>query len=732
MTIPMSLCRMSPFAPAGVARRRAWACQREAFMLQRSLRALAVLMLLGVLAPLAGAQSTSRIRVMLHPHAVADAGESAVLERVQALAGVSLTLSGSTRTGAREFTLSQPLDAEQLASLTARLRADRSVLWVEPAAAPAAGRAKAKEVANSGPPAQKLMIRLAGDPDPDWEALLPRWEALIGMPLAVDHQIDKVWVLRLAEAVPATRLADIAAQLESDPVVKYADAAQRATISRVPNDPNYPLQWALSDPVAGVNAPTAWDLTVGSVSIPVAVVDTGVALHPELSGRILLGYDFITYSPDGSDPGDWSDDSDCGSNVPGQPSSWHGTFVSGLIAASANNAIGIAGMNWNAKILPVRVLGKCGGTFDRITAGVKWAAGLPIPGVPANLNPARVINMSLGGPTACPQALQEAIDEALTQGAVITVAAGNESYDATGSAPANCSGVITVGATTRQGDRAHYSNFGSRVDISAPGGDGNIIDRILSISNDGLKSPGHPNYAWEIGTSFAAPYVAGAASLMFARNANLTPGQVLSILTATTRRFPVGSFCGGSTTCGAGLLDAGLAVQSTIPAPNRAPPGTVPVIEYYRSDLDHYFMTADPAEIAYDDTVLASVFQRTGEVFYAWLNPSLAPPNTALAPMCRFHSSLPLVESHFFTPVSSECQYVISNWPGVWNLETPAAFYVLMPGADGACPSGSVPVYRTFNGRNDANWRHTIDLTAQRTMLNRGWAFDAKPFCSPV
>lgn len=711
-------------------------------MLQRLLQALAVLMLLGALAPLAGAQSTSRIRVMLHPHAVADAGESAILERLQTLAGMPLTLSGSTRTGAQEFTLAQSLDAKQLAEVTARLRADRSVLWIEPAAAHAAGRAKAKEVMSSGPPARKLMIRLAGDPDPDWEALLPRWQAMIGMPLAVDHRIDRVWVLRLAEAVPATRLADIAARLESDPAVKYADAAQRVTISRVPTDPNYPLQWALSDPVGGVNAPTAWDLTVGSVSIPIAVVDTGVTLHPELSGRILLGYDFISDAsaahdgdsrdPDASDPGDWSDDSECAPNFPGTPSSWHGTFVSGLIAASANNAIGIAGMNWNAKILPVRVLGRCGGTFDDVTAGVMWAAGLPVFGVPVNLNPARVINLSLGGATACPQALQEAIDEALTQGAVITVAAGNASYDATGSAPANCSGVITVGATTRQGDRAQYSNFGSRVDISAPGGDGNIADRILSTSNDGLKSPGHPNYAWEIGTSFAAPHVAGAASLMFARNANLTPGQVLSILTTTARSFPVGSFCNGSTTCGAGLLDAGLAVQSTIPAPNRAPPGTVPVIEYYRSDLDHYFMTADPAEIAYNDTVLASVFQRTGEVFYAWLNPSLAPPNTALAPMCRFHSPLPLVESHFFTRVSSECQYVINNWPGVWNLETPAAFYVLVPGANGTCPNGSVPVYRTFNGRNDANWRHTIDLTAQRTMLNRGWASDGAPFCSPV
>jgi hypothetical protein len=347
-----------------------------------------------------------------------------------------------------------------------------------------------------------------------------------------------------------------------------------------------------------------------------------------------------------------------------------------------------------------------------------------------------VINMSLGGPTACPQALQEAIDEALTQGAVVTVAAGNQSFDASGSAPANCSGVITVGASTRQGDRASYSNFGNRVDISAPGGDGNVSDWILSTSNAGLTSPANPTYAYEIGTSFAAPHVAGTASLMFARNANLTPGQVLSILTSTARTFPSGSFCGESAACGAGLLDAGLALQSTIPAVNTAPPGTVPVIEFYRSDRDHFFVTADPAEAAYVDSNYP-FFQRTGEVFFAWLDPSMAPPNTPLSPMCRFYNPDPLIDSNFFTADPSECQFVIDNWPGVWNLETRAAFYVLMADVNGVCPAGSLPVYRFFNNRNDANQRHTIDLSVRRAMLNRSWGPDGRgpngvAFCSPV
>src|SRR5207253_11028783 len=160
--------------------------------------------------------------------------------------------------------------------------------------------------------------------------------------------------------------------------------------------------------------PTAWDLQVGSPGITVAVVDTGITSHPELAGRVLPGFDFITDAGeandgtgrdnDASDPGDATGDGECAPGFPGQPSSWHGTFVSGLIAANTNNGAGIAGIDWNAKILPVRVLGKCGGTFDDIAAGILWAAGLPVFGAPPNAHPAKVINMSLGGFTACPQA----------------------------------------------------------------------------------------------------------------------------------------------------------------------------------------------------------------------------------------------------------------------------------------------------------------------------------------
>ena len=501
------------------------------------------------------------------------------------------------------------------------------------------------------------------------------------------------------------------------------------------------------DPVGGVNAPIAWSLQTGSASVAVAVVDTGVTAHPEFPNRFLPGFDFISDSQrandgsgrdgDASDPGDATSDGECGAGKPGEPSSWHGTFVSGLIAATGNNSTGIAGMDWKAKILPVRVLGKCGGSFDDVTAGLLWAAGLPVAGAPPNPSPARVINMSLGGPTPCPQALQDAINAVLAQGAVIAVAAGNGSEDTTNSAPANCGGVITVGASTRQGDRASYSNFGSRVDLSAPGGDGALADRILSTSNDGKTSPGAPIYSRGIGTSFAAPHVAGTASLMFARNANLTPGQVLTILSVTARTFPAGSLCSQGGACGVGLLDAGLALQSTIPATDTAPPGTVPVVEYYRADLDHYFMTADPAEIAYFDAVLGPVYQRTGQVFYAWADPSLAPPGSPVTPVCRFYSPLPLIDSNFFTAIAAECNFMIANWPGTWNLESPAAFYVLLSDSNGACPDASIPVYRFFNNRNDANMRHTRDLTVRREMLNKQWAPNGfgpigVAFCTPA
>jgi serine protease len=733
---------------AASARHGANIRDRERPMRQRWLQKLVLLALFGALAATAQAETISRIRVMLHPYAAAPGQlPAAALARLQTLAGISLTLAGTTRTGGLELDLAQPLDRPTVAALVSRLRVDRSVLWAEPVSTDATSAAQSFAAsAASAEPGDTLMLRLAGDPAPDWASLLPRWSALVGAPLSVDHQIGNVWVLKLQDKVAQGRLGAMAALLQTDAAVQYADPVRRATAMLVPNDPKYNQQWALSDPVGGVNAPPGWDLETGSAATVVAVIDTGITQHPELAGRVLPGYDFISDSVrandgdgrdnDASDPGDATSDGECGDGVPGEPSSWHGTFVSGIIAANANNGEGIAGLNWNAKILPVRVLGKCGGTFDDITAGILWAAGVAVAGAPANPNPARVINLSLGGATPCPQALQDAVNLAVAQGAVITVAAGNQSSDAADSAPANCSGVITVGANTRGGDRASYSNFGLRVDVSAPGGDGDGVDNlVLSLSNDGKTGPGNPAYAIAAGTSAAAPHVAGITSLMLARNVNLTAGHVLDIISGTARLFAVGATCGTGPLCGSGLLDGGLAIASTFPASSVAPPGTVPVIEYYRADKDHYFMTASADEAAFVDTSLSGTYQRTGELFYAWVDPALAPPDAL--PVCRFYSPLPLIDSHFYTAFADECNFVIAHWPSVWLLESRAAFYVLPADAAGNCRAGTLPVYRFFDNRNDANHRHTIDLSVRRAMLNRGWAPEgvgpnAVAFCTPI
>ena len=182
------------------------------------------------------------------------------------------------------------------------------------------------------------------------------------------------------------------------------------------------------------------------------------------------GYDFIndvTVSNDGdgrdtdpSDPGDYG----CGNG-----SSWHGTHVSGTIGAASNNGVGVTGVNWVSKILPARVLGVCGGYISDIADAIRWSAGIAVAGVPTNANPARVENLSLGGTEACSNTMQSAINDAVTRGTVVVVAAGNENADASTSEPANCDNVIAVGATTRTGGRASFSNYGSRVTLSAPG-----------------------------------------------------------------------------------------------------------------------------------------------------------------------------------------------------------------------------------------------------------------------
>ncbi|ACB32616.1 peptidase S8 and S53 subtilisin kexin sedolisin [Leptothrix cholodnii SP-6] len=380
----------------------------------------------------------------------------------------------------------------------------------------------------------------------------------------------------------AQRLAD---DIRSgDAEVEYAEPDRIMTIQLVPNDPSYASQWNLFEATAGLNLPAAWDKSTGA-GVVVAVLDTGVRPHVDLAGNLLAGYDFIndtTVANDGNgrdadafDPGDWAAAGACGSGSAADSSSWHGTHVAGTIAALTHNARGVAGVAFGARVLPVRVLGRCGGYTSDIADGMVWAAGGSITGVPANPTPARVINLSLGGSGACGTTTQNAINSARSRGAVVVVAAGNSAANAAGFSPAGCAGVVTVAAVGRSGARASYSNYGTVVDVAAPGGDGS--SGIQSTLNAGSSTPGADSYASYMGTSMATPHVAGVVALMLARNPALTPDEVEARLksSAAARGFPV-----ACSQCGSGLLDANRAIDAAIgsgtttPAPTPAPAPT--------------------------------------------------------------------------------------------------------------------------------------------------------------
>ncbi|MEY2689692.1 MAG: hypothetical protein RL375_3891 [Pseudomonadota bacterium] len=390
-------------------------------------------------------------------------------------------------------------------------------------------------------------------------------------------------ILKLNRRLSLARMHQLAAQIRStDPNIEYAEPDRILTAQFVPNDPSYPLQWHYSEAAAGLNLPPAWDLSLGT-GTTVAVVDTGYRPHADLAANIVAGYDFIT-SPavgndgegrDGSalDPGDGVDVDECDAGSPAHHSSWHGTHVAGTIAAITNNGVGGAGVAPGAKVQPVRALGKCGGFTSDIADAIIWASGGSVPGVPANPTPARVINLSLGGSGTCDLTTQHAIDDARSRSSVVVVAAGNGNADAGFFSPASCQGVISVGAVGRGGARAFYSNYGASVDVSAPGGDMRADPTgggIYSTFNTGTRDPAIDAYAFDQGTSMAAPHVAGVIALMLARNPALTPNAVEALLKATTRPLPVPCSLG----CGSGIVDAHAAVRAAIDAiPPAAPPG---------------------------------------------------------------------------------------------------------------------------------------------------------------
>lgn len=505
-------------------------------------------------------------------------------ERLNAAAGLRLVARGLTRNGGQVLELPAAMSAGQARAVVSKIRRAPEVLWAEPGkpqSALARSMSSAPAAAGGG---DRIVVKL-NDPESRRAAernealdaaMLARLGEVAGMPLThLRPMSGGAFVLMLPRKVSAVEMAELIERLQRDALVKYAEPVLTAKRMLVPNDTYYPTQWNYFELPGGAHLPAAWDTTSGSAGVVVAVLDSGILPHPDLSGRYLPGYDMIADAwqandgngrdGDPSDPGDWAAAGDCGAGEPAEPSSWHGLHVAGTVGAASNDGQGVAGVTWGAKILPVRVLGKCGGLSSDINDAIRWAAGLSVPGVPANPYPARIINLSLGYAAPCGASTQASINEALALGVVVVAAAGNENVDVAGSSPANCSGVISVAAHARNGDITGYSNYGTGVKISAPGGNGydGGADAIKSTYNSGATAPSSYTYYSKSGTSMAVPHVSGVAALMLSVNAALSPGQVTALMQDGARPFSAGTWCvKNAGNCGAGLLDAAGAVNS--------------------------------------------------------------------------------------------------------------------------------------------------------------------------
>ncbi|MBK8453603.1 MAG: S8 family serine peptidase [Thiofilum sp.] len=345
-----------------------------------------------------------------------------------------------------------------------------------------------------------------------------------------------------------------------------------------PSDTLYSQQSYLFAPktnyLSAINATAAWSITKGTASTVVGVIDTGVTEHPDLNPNIIghhaatSGYDFISSASIARDND--ARDSDPTDQGTLDTTGWHGTHVAGLIAASQNGQ-GISGVSPQSTLLNVRVMGANGGYTSDLIDAVYWAIGEPVLNAPTNQNPARILNLSLGGrSTICSPTLQKALDTAQSKGVVVVVAAGNAAIPVSQQMPANCEHVIVVGAADANGQLASFSNRGGGVDLLAPGVD------ILATYNTGYDSPSTATYLSMTGTSMSTALVSGISALMLAANPNLTNGQLApesipalieSKLKQSTRPFSFGTQALCTHQCGAGLADAFNAVRAVSTAP---------------------------------------------------------------------------------------------------------------------------------------------------------------------
>jgi serine protease len=597
----------------------------------------------------------------------------------------------------------------------------------------------------------------------------------VGLALRAGSGVSRRAHVVLAHGLTSAQLAERLAR-EAD--VEYAVPDQRRRISTAPNDPLYlagpPVtagaggpavgQWYLRAPAgevqSSINVEPAWDLAPANSDIVVGVIDTGVRFdHPDLQraaagGKLLSGYDMISDADvandgggrdaDASDPGDWltlAEVQDRHSpfyrcDTAAEDSSWHGTQTSAMIGALTNNAIGMAGVARNVRILPVRALGKCGGYDSDIIAAMRWAAGLNVPGTPVNPTPARVLNLSLGSESPCSAAYVDAVAAINAVGAVVVASAGNSTGHAAG-APANCTGVLAVAGLRHAGSKVGFSDLGPAISIAAPAG--NCVNTapglpclypMLTAANSGLTTPVSnaaggsiytDSFNSSVGTSFSAPMVTGTIALMLSADPTLTPSAVRTLLQSSARPFPSSGltntdgtslaqcvapqriedpqidqlecYC-TTTTCGAGMLDAGAALTAVVNRRNygglwwNAPGGSE---AGWGINFAHQGGTIFASWFTYD---------LTGKAWWLVMSANQTSPNSYTGTL--FQATGPAFDAMPFPPIGS---------PG---------------GATGAAVgTGTL----TFSDANDGTFAYTVKGISQTKAITRQ-TFGPLPLCT--